>query len=622
MPRISRTAIALGLTLAAVGIPAGALWVRGSADVDRTIERIEKEPRDLARLAAQRLARRIGWGLEELRRTESQRPYYQYQALMHDPRGISEGIALSPSPLAEGTGDPLVDLWFQVEPDGRVSSPFFEAPSGAEPSGMAPPAPESPARVRAREALESLQASAPLLNRLSATPETQEAVERMARELAEERRVASAQAAPGAPAGTGEEKTLPGLRAKVLAQAQIQSLDDSAYYQNVNSAQLARDLQRPATPSARERLATGRRVSEKSVSVVVGTLAWKQIDRAGAPALVALRRVVTPTGAFTQGFLIARERIEASYSGGTLPARLLPGRPIGSTEARLPLEGVDWHIAVDPTPLYPIIGERGDALRRRFVSGFATATSLALLVGLLVVFQVRRAEQTAAERSRFAASAAHELRTPLASLRLYAEMLAEGLGDPARGREYARSIADEAERLGRVVSNVLGFSRIERGALTVRAVPGDLGEGVRRIVARLAPVLEAHGSRVETSIAAPLPPVAFDPDALDQILRNLLDNAGKFGARAADRTVHVSVAPAEGAVVLDVRDHGPGVPDAERRKLFRPFARSADRDAPPGLGLGLAMVQALAAAHGGRAEFVAPPEGGAQFQVRFPSINT
>src|SRR5206468_2120939 len=156
---VNRTGIALVLTLAAVAIPAGAWYVRGSADVERTIERIEKEPEALARLTAQRLARRIGWRLEELRAAEAQRPYYQYQALMHDPRGISEGIALSPSPLVEGAGDPIVEVWFQIDAEGRVSSPSLGEPLPGSRAVESPAqgAGDSAARARARKALETLQ---------------------------------------------------------------------------------------------------------------------------------------------------------------------------------------------------------------------------------------------------------------------------------------------------------------------------------------------------------------------------------------------------------------------------------------------------------------------------------
>ena len=604
---MNRTAIAFGLTFAAIALPAGAWYVRGSADVERTIERIEKEPRELARLTAQRLARRIGWDLEALRSAESERPYYHYQALMHDPRGVSEGIALSPSPLAGNTNDPLVEVWFQVEHDGVMTSPFFGEPLAGTPlvvgharpvSSPAPgPFDESPERVHATRTLEALRPSAPTLVLMSETEETRQA----AVQLLEGSKTSGEAARAEGPSGPARESV---TKARAV---QVQQLQDSAFFQNANTLQLAEDLKDPGSRSARARLATGRRTGGKIVSVVVGRLEWGRVDAAGT---------------VTQGFQVALDRIAAAYSGGTLPARILPGRSVGATNARLPLEGVDWHVSVDPSPLEPLIGERGDALRRRFVNGFVRTTALALLVGMLVVLLVRRAEQTAAERSRFAASAAHELRTPLASLRLHAEMLAEGLGDPARGPEYARSIADETERLGRVVSNVLGFTRLERGALTVRPAPGDLGLAVRGIVSRLTPGLESKGSKVETTIASPLPAVAFDHDALEQILRNLLDNAEKFGARATDRTVHVRVSAENGSVVLDVRDHGPGVLGPERRRLFRPFVRSDDRDAPPGLGLGLAMVQALAAAHGGRAEYVAPPEGGAEFRVRFPAVST
>jgi signal transduction histidine kinase len=137
--------------------------------------------------------------------------------------------------------------------------------------------------------------------------------------------------------------------------------------------------------------------------------------------------------------------------------------------------------------------------------------------------------------------------------------------------------------------------------------PGDLAEGVRAAAARLAPHLEVV-------VPEPLPPVAFDADALDTMLANLVDNALKYGGG----TVEVSVAREGSKVALTVADRGPGVPSRMRRRLFRPFTRAAGPDGPAGLGLGLALVDGLARAHGGRARFRARPGGGSAFTVLFP----
>src|SRR6185436_6152702 len=151
-----------------------------------------------------------------------------------------------------------------------------------------------------------------------------------------------------------------------------------------------------------------------------------------------------------------------------------------------------------------------------------------------------RAERLARERSQFAAAAAHELRTPLAGLQLYGEMLADGLGDPGKARDYARRMAEEASRLGRVVSNVLGFSQLERGNLTVHPSPRDAVEVARSALERARPALERAGVEVLLDAPGDPLPARFDEDAVLRILGNLLDNAEKYGRGAASRTVRIA----------------------------------------------------------------------------------
>jgi signal transduction histidine kinase len=249
---------------------------------------------------------------------------------------------------------------------------------------------------------------------------------------------------------------------------------------------------------------------------------------------------------------------------------------------------------------------------------FGWGVAAASIAGLCVVGLVWQTERLARQRSQFAASAAHELRTPLAGLRLYCDMLAEGLGDPSRAGDYARRVAEEAERLGRVVANVLGFTRLERGTLKVSLEPGDLAAAVRECVERQRAALEALGAKIEFDVAGTIPELRFDRDALAQILQNLLDNAEKHTRNAADRTIRVGLAASGNSIELSVSDRGPGIPRKVRRQLFRPFARGNHADAPAGLGLGLTLVRALVRAHGGEISYADSDGGGARFVVRLP----
>ena len=139
---------------------------------------------------------------------------------------------------------------------------------------------------------------------------------------------------------------------------------------------------------------------------------------------------------------------------------------------------------------------------------------------------------------------------------------------------------------------------------------------VQECVERLRPLVEARGARLEVLPAEPLPPVRFDPEAVHQILQNLIDNAEKYG-RSDDRRIEVSTESTPEGVRLSVRDHGPGIPASLGNRVFRAFQRGDAVDSPAGLGLGLALVQSLARSQGARAGVEVPPGGGARFTVDF-----
>jgi two-component system, OmpR family, sensor histidine kinase KdpD len=219
-------------------------------------------------------------------------------------------------------------------------------------------------------------------------------------------------------------------------------------------------------------------------------------------------------------------------------------------------------------------------------------------------------------------SVSHDLRTPLAAIRVTAGHLADPAveSSPEAVRRSARAIEAEAARLDRLVSNVLDLSRIEGGALHPAVEPYELADVVEQVTERLAPTLVRE--TIEIRVSPDLAPVLVDPIYLDQILTNLLENA--VAHAGPDRVVRISAAPAAGVacVELVVEDSGPGVPTRELPHLFEKFYRGSSRGpVARGMGIGLAVVRGLSEAMGGRVEARRSALGGLAVAVVLPAAD-
>ena len=244
----------------------------------------------------------------------------------------------------------------------------------------------------------------------------------------------------------------------------------------------------------------------------------------------------------------------------------------------------------------------------------ALALALAVLGGGLGLGRAVWTElEFARRRSDFVAAVSHELKTPLTTIRMYAEMLRDGMvASPERQREYHATITAESDRLGRLIANVLELARLERGGPVALPVVGAVEPVLRDALEIVRPQVERAGFRIALTVAADLPAARIDRDALVQVVVNLVDNAVKFAADG-DRTIALTLRPtSDGRVELMVRDHGPGVPGHQQARVFEPFWRG-ERELTrrtKGTGIGLALVRGLVERMGGEVRAHNHPEGG------------
>ncbi|HSJ26319.1 MAG TPA: HAMP domain-containing sensor histidine kinase [Longimicrobiales bacterium] len=248
-------------------------------------------------------------------------------------------------------------------------------------------------------------------------------------------------------------------------------------------------------------------------------------------------------------------------------------------------------------------------------------TLMFAICGLIVValVLVRREAELVRLRADFISGVSHELRTPLAQIRMFTEtLLLNRVRSDVERRRSLEIIDQEARRLTHLVENVLLFSKSEGGRRQPLAPePTDLAAEVRRAAESFGPMWRTRDMSVRTELQDGIT-VAVDRGALRQIMVNLLDNALKYGPPGQRVTVGVALFDEAARVWVD--DEGPGIPVADRDRIFEAFVRLA-RDTTSrssGSGIGLSVVRELARLHGGNAWVTDAPGGGARIVVQFP----
>lgn len=240
----------------------------------------------------------------------------------------------------------------------------------------------------------------------------------------------------------------------------------------------------------------------------------------------------------------------------------------------------------------------------------AAVLSIALALAGLAVYLYRehsRELRTAQQRVNFVNQVSHELKTPLTNIRMYAELLeaevADGFADApaqdgARAHQYIGVITTESQRLSRLIANVLSLGQSQKSQLRLAPQPATVDEVIARCVAAFQPALDAKAIAVQVDAHAGAP-VLLDPEALEQILNNLVSNVEKYAA--AGGAIHIRSQQDDNTSTVDVRDFGPGIAPQDRDRIFEPFYRVSSRltDGVSGTGIGLGIARELARLHGG-----------------------
>lgn len=549
---------------------------------------------------------RIDSALTAVLAAESARPYFHYRAFHPAERAYSAmlgpvepGEVLVPSPLLTRV-PPFVRLHFEVGPDGQVTSP--QAPDGnlrdlAESEYVA--ADDVIAAEALRLMLEELLPNQPQ-ERVTLGMTPQDIIDED--QLARQETAAAAQLAES-PARTEQ------ARADMWSQLQSESADGSPVQQEP-AVELENQRNTPV-PASRARRAPATKTVIDQPEVTLGPLSAMWL---AGEELVLMRDVIVGETTLRQGVWLdwpsLRGWLIAQVEGVTPGAELRPGSSASRSLAVIPA-------AIEVPEHGNVLGELASPLGIVLLLTWAAALLAVVAIGIVL----RLATSLAERRGRFVSAVTHELRTPMTSVRLYADLLAsDAASDESRRTKFVTTLREESARLARIIENVLAYARLGRPNGDGEADQITIGALIDRALHEQAASLQQAALDVQRDIddSTVGARIDADGDAAIRILGNLVENACKYAHPNERAELCISARQADGMAAITVRDWGPGVPDRERRRIFEPFHR-AQRDElrENGLGLGLALGRGLAKQLGGSLE-LDETNIGASFTLRLP----
>ncbi len=583
--------IALRLGAVALVILAVTAWL-----VARAVQGVQREVAARHAAVVEDLFDEFEGELSEIVDREERRSFLEYRHL-YVPDGVPGAAGLVRSPLAGVPEDPAIVGYFQVDPGGECTNPALPRDNeldAAVAAGWTPSDDLDARQAHIREVLAQIPSWDTPAPRVAAAVGPQEA------------QAPTVQLKRGASARDSRE-----LDKKV----QTKGVNLEAYNTEVDLLQNVWDANEQQVLDP-----------EPDPDVDVGLTRLEGV-RVGED-LVLHREVTIGGQRHRQGLVVhlpsLAERLERDVLAGSaldpFVALAWDGPPSSAaymfTHAfAAPFQA--WTVSAS-APRIPELASR----EGWFLGGLAGLVVAVVLVGGASVWRAVRAElELAQRRSDFAAAVTHELKTPITTIRMYGEMLRDGLiPGAARQHEYHVTLVAEAERLTRLVGNVLELARIERGAAGPAPEDVDPVAIVREAHALCAPMVTAAGATLDLAVPEALPLVHAERDGLVQALANLVDNALKFSADAPDRRIHLSAAREGDRVALRVRDHGPGVPKGQLRQIFEPFYRG-ERELTrrtKGTGIGLALVAGVVERARGTVRARNHPDGGLEVTLELP----
>ncbi|HKP86702.1 MAG TPA: HAMP domain-containing sensor histidine kinase [Blastocatellia bacterium] len=245
-----------------------------------------------------------------------------------------------------------------------------------------------------------------------------------------------------------------------------------------------------------------------------------------------------------------------------------------------------------------------------------------LILGIILTLRATAREMRLAQaKSTFVSNVSHELKTPLALIRLFAETLELGrVKSSEKAQEYYRIINNESRRLTQLINNILDFSKIEAGRKEYEFDESNIAEVVEDVLRSYEYQIVNAGFELTTDIRQDVPTVSIDRDAISQAVLNLINNAVKYSDEV--KKIAVRVRAKDGFVAIEVADSGIGIPRSEHEKIFEKFYRVSTGlvHNTKGSGLGLALVKHIVEAHKGKITVESAPDKGSKFIILIPAI--